>query len=39
MCGDVIAGSLALDSSIEIADEAGDILLTVPFTEAVQIEA
>lgn len=39
MCGDVIAGRLALDSSIDIADEAGAILLAVPFSEAVQIEA
>ena len=32
----ILAGNLLLEHKIEIADEAGRVLLTVPFREAVR---
>jgi len=37
MKGEVTAGTLCLDQSIEIYDAAGAHLTTVPFTEAVRL--
>jgi hypothetical protein len=37
MSGEVAAGALCLDQSIEIYDAAGAHLTTVPFTEAVTL--
>jgi hypothetical protein len=37
ICGDVTTGLLRLNCSIEIRDEAGGIVLSVPFGEALEI--
>lgn len=37
MAGDVSAGTLCLDQSIDIHDAAGEHLTTVPFAEAVRL--
>jgi hypothetical protein len=39
MTGEVAAGALCLDQSIEIHDAAGQHLTTVPFTEALKLVA
>jgi hypothetical protein len=39
MTGEVASGTLCMDQAIEICDEAGHHLTTVPFTEAVKVVA
>lgn len=37
MTGEVMAGRLCLDQSIEVHDGSGQLVTTVPFTEAVEV--
>jgi hypothetical protein len=37
MCAEVAEGNLCLSCYIEVHDAAGEIVMTVPFTEAVDV--
>lgn len=37
MCGEMVEGRLCLSCSIEVRDEAGNVVLSLPFREAVTV--